>query len=297
MSWPTLSSAQADVVASVMRGDVRLARPDLCVVTTIGKHRGRFLHSLLTVAVDAEAIGARRRACLCTAQGRVTAIVHVMVQPDAIAMIVARNRAQALIDGLLKFRVGERVKLAIDDSATVVHDHRGLQIADDGGHTDAHVADALRIQHGVPRLGDGDAPSDVDDGSTPLELGLWDAVDFDKGCYLGQEAIAMLAYRGKLRRHLCWVEPVDDDIPAAAMALRTEGGRRAGMLGTGFVAGDKRLGLALVQRKAFAKGAILLAESADGGPPARVRVFDTTIPDAFDRDPSEYRKEVAGGRQ
>lgn len=36
-----------------------------------------------------------------------------------------------------------------------------------------------------------------------LSLQLTEAIDFDKGCYLGQEIIARMHYRGKLKKKLC----------------------------------------------------------------------------------------------
>src|SRR5689334_24835117 len=44
---------------------------------------------------------------------------------------------------------------------------------------------------------------DMDDSTIPQEAGLNErAVSFTKGCYLGQETVARLYYRGKPNRHL-----------------------------------------------------------------------------------------------
>ena len=62
----------------------------------------------------------------------------------------------------------------------------------------ADAADCLRIEHGRPRYG-----IDLDDTVIPQEAGLNDrAVSFTKGCYVGQETVARLHYRGKPNRHL-----------------------------------------------------------------------------------------------
>lgn len=37
----------------------------------------------------------------------------------------------------------------------------------------------------------------------PLETGLWDAVSFTKGCYVGQEIIARMESRNRIVKHLC----------------------------------------------------------------------------------------------
>jgi folate-binding protein YgfZ len=60
------------------------------------------------------------------------------------------------------------------------------------------TADILRIERGRPRYG-----IDLDDTVIPQEAGLNDrAVSFTKGCYVGQETVARLHYRGKPNRHL-----------------------------------------------------------------------------------------------
>ena len=57
--------------------------------------------------------------------------------------------------------------------------------------------DSLRIEAGIPVYG-----IDADDSNMMLELGLTDAVSFTKGCYTGQEAVAMATYRGHVSKKL-----------------------------------------------------------------------------------------------
>jgi folate-binding protein YgfZ len=60
------------------------------------------------------------------------------------------------------------------------------------------AADCLRIEHGRPRYG-----LDLDNSVIPQEAGLNErAVSFTKGCYVGQETVARLFYRGKPNRQL-----------------------------------------------------------------------------------------------
>ncbi|HEY2654130.1 MAG TPA: folate-binding protein [Solirubrobacteraceae bacterium] len=63
---------------------------------------------------------------------------------------------------------------------------------------DEPVIECLRVEHGRPRYG-----IDLDDSVIPQEAGLNErAVSFTKGCYVGQETVARLYYRGKPNRHL-----------------------------------------------------------------------------------------------
>jgi folate-binding protein YgfZ len=60
------------------------------------------------------------------------------------------------------------------------------------------AAEAVRIEHGRPRYG-----IDLDDSVIPQEAQLNSrAVSFTKGCYVGQETVARLFYKGKPNREL-----------------------------------------------------------------------------------------------
>lgn len=61
----------------------------------------------------------------------------------------------------------------------------------------SQVEEILRVEAGIPRYG-----AEVDESVAPLEAGLNRAVDFDKGCYIGQEVIAKMHFRGRPRRYL-----------------------------------------------------------------------------------------------
>jgi hypothetical protein len=58
-----------------------------------------------------------------------------------------------------------------------------------------------RVRHGIPRFGVDAAEDDL-----PQEGGLDDAVAFDKGCYLGQEAVAKVRNLGHPRRLVLHLE-------------------------------------------------------------------------------------------
>jgi aminomethyltransferase len=58
--------------------------------------------------------------------------------------------------------------------------------------------DVLRIEAGMPRFG-----AEIDEQVMPAEAGVVDrAVSFTKGCYIGQEPVARLHYRGHANRGL-----------------------------------------------------------------------------------------------
>ncbi|MGB9178424.1 MAG: aminomethyltransferase family protein [Pyrinomonadaceae bacterium] len=55
----------------------------------------------------------------------------------------------------------------------------------------------LRIEAGQPRFG-----QDMDESTVVLETGLDEAVSFTKGCYIGQEIIARIHWRGHVAKRL-----------------------------------------------------------------------------------------------
>ncbi|MGH2916520.1 MAG: YgfZ/GcvT domain-containing protein [Solirubrobacteraceae bacterium] len=106
------------------------------------------------------------------------------------------------------------------------------------------AADCVRIERGRPRYG-----IDIDDTVIPQEADLnHRAVSFTKGCYVGQETVARLYYRGKPNRRLRGVRLAS---PAWTGAEVMFGDRAVGRLGS--VAESPSLGsiaLAIVRREA-----------------------------------------------
>lgn len=57
--------------------------------------------------------------------------------------------------------------------------------------------EVMRIEAGIPRYG-----QDIDDTTVVTETNLDDAVSYTKGCYVGQEIIARIKYRGHVAKKL-----------------------------------------------------------------------------------------------
>jgi folate-binding protein YgfZ len=113
-----------------------------------------------------------------------------------------------------------------------------------GAEVSEAAVECLRVERGRPRYG-----IDLDDTVIPQEAGLNErAVSFTKGCYVGQETVARLHYRGRPNRHLRGLRLSS---AAASGAEVRSGDRVVGRLGS--VAQSPRFGwiaLALVRREA-----------------------------------------------
>lgn len=123
---------------------------------------------------------------------------------------------------------------------------------------DDRVAEAWRILRGLPVAG-----HELTEDHNPLEAGLWDAVDFDKGCYVGQEVVARLNTYDKVSRVLVGFRcPV---LPQRGAAM-LDGDRRVGVVTSALVPPGHRdtVGLAYVKKEHAASGSRLRPEGAGG---------------------------------
>ncbi len=131
------------------------------------------------------------------------------------------------------------------------------------------VWEALRLEAGRPAFGD-----DLTDEVIPIEAGIQSrAIDYDKGCYTGQEVIVRLRDRGRVNRHLRRLHLGDGPTPAAGTEVwAVDGGRAVGQVTSGAV--SPRLGtlaLAYVRREVEPPGPVRIG--GPDGPEARVEAL------------------------
>lgn len=79
------------------------------------------------------------------------------------------------------------------------------------------AAEALRIEAKVPRW-----RAELTDEHLPQEVGLKSTLDFEKGCYLGQEAVAKMENLGQPRYHL-EVLALDGPVPERGAPVTVDG--------------------------------------------------------------------------
>ena len=108
----------------------------------------------------------------------------------------------------------------------------------------AEAVEIVRVEAGVPRFG-----AEMDARTMPAEASIVeDAVCFTKGCYIGQETVARLHYKGKPNRHLRGLKLSGAAAPGAPLRL---GEKEVGTLGGAVVSpAFGPIGLAIVRREA-----------------------------------------------
>jgi folate-binding protein YgfZ len=123
--------------------------------------------------------------------------------------------------------------------------------------TSEGAAEILRVESGRPRLG-----LDMTTETMPAEAGIVErAISFEKGCYIGQETVARLHYRGRPNRHLSGLLL---EQPAAHGDAVHLGERELGRIGTAVV--SPALGpiaLAVLRREAEPGVKVTLPDGAE----------------------------------
>ena len=130
---------------------------------------------------------------------------------------------EVIVGGMARSRMeGAQLVVGVGSVARGVPGHELLVIAPDGAGMPSSLAgerplmaaprllEVCRILAGIPSLGD-----EIDDRTLPQEVRLEElgAISYTKGCYLGQETVARLHFRGHANRRLVLVlldaEPLD----------------------------------------------------------------------------------------
>jgi len=237
--------------------------PDRGVLKVVGDDARKFLNGLVTCDMAKVTPGSARFAALLTPQGKIIAdfIIAEAQAEDGGGFFLdcPRSMATTLVDRLNFYKL--RAKVICEDLSEVLGvmaawdgageseyglcyadprlptlgirlmlpPHVAPQAAADLGATltDADAYEAHRIALGVPRGGAdfiyGDAfPHEAD-------MDQLAGVDFDKGCYVGQEVVSRVQHRASARRR---VVPIvyDDCAPSAGLPVMA-GDKEIGMLG------------------------------------------------------------------
>jgi folate-binding protein YgfZ len=128
------------------------------------------------------------------------------------------------------------------------------------------AADAVRIELGEAVMG-----IDIDEGTIPQEAGIVDgAVDFAKGCYLGQELVARIDTRGHVNRHMRGIVVASNVLPPVGAEVVSDG-KAVGHVTSVAESLELRapVGLALLRKEAE-PGAVVTVRWDGGETPARV---------------------------
>jgi tRNA-modifying protein YgfZ len=204
--------------------------------------------------------------------------VEVVDMPERAILSLLGPRSDAVVEAALGVRPagGEhslaearddvfaaRTDVGVDVLADrgVATELRERLLAAGGRQVETGAAEIVRIETGRPRHG-----LDMSEDNLPAEAGIVErAVSFTKGCYVGQEPVARMHYKGRPNRHLRGLRlSASTDAGAAVVADGKEVGR---VTSTALSPALGPIALALVRRE-VAPGAEVSV--GDGGPSATV---------------------------
>jgi hypothetical protein len=199
----------------------RLSRYGLLAVT--GADARDFLHAQLTNDVAHLPPDRSAFAGWCTAKGRLLATLLVIPAPEGFLLQLAKDIAPAVAKRLSMFVLRSKVKIADESEAWTQY---GVwqplpAVGWDGGTVSVPVGDRrhLKLGKGVTqncarsedawtleeiRAGRPWIMAATQDKFVPqmVNLETLGGVDFQKGCYPGQEIVARAQYRGEVKRRM-----------------------------------------------------------------------------------------------
>lgn len=231
-----MSATPSETTSSPAFLPVRLA--DRGVVSVSGPDAASFLHNLVSADIADLAEGAATYAALLTPQGKILFDFIALRHGDGFLLDVLAEQTAALVKRLAMYRLRSQVVLAdrseelavvAGASAAALQFGEALVFADPrlptlgfraivpktqvgGIPAETQLYNQLKIELAVPTLG-----VDYKSGeNVPHDVNLdnLNALDFRKGCYVGQEIVSRMKHRGTARRRLVHVRTVDGAAPA-----------------------------------------------------------------------------------
>ncbi len=222
--------------------------PDRGVLAVTGDDAESFLNRMVTNSVLAMPPGSARFAALLSPQGKLLFDFFVVRHADGFLVDCPREQAADLAKKLTMFRLRAKVSVADRSGDLAVaavwdgvlmeapgqafrdprHDAMGYRIiaAPDAMRTfgaDEKAYDAHRIACGMPRGGVDFAYGDA--FAHEANMDLLHGIDFDKGCYVGQEVVSRVHHRNSARKRVVRlhgygiVPPVGAPVQAGAASL------------------------------------------------------------------------------
>jgi folate-binding protein YgfZ len=230
---------------------------------------------MLSNDVEKLAVGDSCEALLLTPKARVIApLVAYRRGVEDFLLLTEPGAGEPVRTALLRMRFAARCEIESEEhlSSVVFGDAEGIPTADYDvpavevldaelePTVDADELELLRIKAGTPRLG-----REIDDRILPAEAGLdVRAVDFEKGCYPGQEPIARQHYRGRVNRSLRVLQLAGAELPAYDAELTLEG-KTVGRVTSSARDRDRVVALAYV-RVEVSRDAVLDLEGREASP-------------------------------
>ncbi len=221
--------------------------PDRALLALSGADRERYLNGQVTNDVRKLKPGEAMAACVVSAKGKLDGVVFIWTDETRLVVETNADGGEALAARLDRYLVADDVEIEALTGQVQYHAFGPLasrliesgfglrrvnrigadgvdfspedleQVSDETELSSGDV-DVLRIENKVPVWG-----SELDGDTLPAEAGLdRTAVDFHKGCYIGQEVISRIQSVGRTNRFLTTFVVMDGATPPAGEELFVE---------------------------------------------------------------------------
>ena len=278
-----------------------------------GNDRLRFLNGQLTNDVRKATETAAIEACVLNAKGKINAHIFVSAAPDCFFIDAAPELRETLVTRLERYVIADDVQIEdVTDQLSIFHllsrtapnlgarrivsanrfgepgwdiwTERTLydavlqQLSPTYGLLDHAAAEIARIEHGIPRWG-----RELTDEIIPIEANLEErAIDYEKGCYIGQEVISRIKMSGQTNKRLRGLISLGDIPlqPGMKLAATSAKGKEAGWItsATRSEKIGKEIALGYVKRGFNDPGARLDALMSDSGTATAIAIEVVPLP-------------------
>ena len=257
------------------------------LIAVWGKEAVPFLDGMISNDMKTLEDGQQMLAAFPNAQGRLLAVVRVLRQGDRFLIETEEATREKVFNNLFRFTYAgdffvedlseglkyfELFNSPPYEGAVAAFRGRGGSLGvfidgvPEGGQIDDATYEVLRIESGIPLYG-----TDMDETTIVPELGLDGLISYNKGCYIGQEIIARIHFRGHVAKRLTGLvlsEPpasaggqIADEVVRVPIELTAPEGKPAGRITSLTFSPklDKTIALAYVRYDYLAEGTLLMA--------------------------------------
>ena len=213
--------------------------PNRGLITLTGDNRIDFLQGLVSNDITKLEDQKIQYACLLTPQGKFLHDFFMVWDGDKILIdCEGGERATDLYERLNKYRLRSKVDLSVEEQNEVFAIMEGDEIGlPDPRHFRLGTRNFIKPDNAIEEsflewdkerilLGIADGSRDmIVEKSTMLECSLdkFNAIDWDKGCWMGQELTARMKYRNLGKKHLRTIKLTTVPAPAPFSTLEIDG--------------------------------------------------------------------------
>lgn len=282
-----LPAADVEEVKAARSAWARVDRSARGLLRVVGGERLEWLQGMVSNDVVALGVGSACEATVLSPKGAMVALVRVLRRESEVLLELPASECARVLEHLNRLLISEDAELSAAPELAVLgvigpsapaapaaalgvlpgplpHEldfvvPRAELLALDAALGPAPTLstatlEVLRVEAGVPEWG-----AELKESTIPLEANLERAINYKKGCYVGQEVIARGTFRGQMNKRLVGVRLGAVHAPVGTELFKGE--KKVGAL-TSVVraaSGGEVLALAYVHRDALTPGTELLA--------------------------------------